>query len=529
MAKFKRASADEARAKRKDHIAERGGRSLIIKGTSSPRSWDGTTRSASFVMTSETQDRYGDIVGQAGLSIDRFLENPVALPFHNSRTFPIGSWSDVTKLLSGRPKRTEGKLNFMKEGADPDSDRCAVHVEQGTLRTVSIGFAPNWEEIEFILDDDEDWTGGFRFNESELLECSLVPIPAQPDALVKDAGGDFALGRQLIEYVLDTYVRTPEGLLLPMDEYRAKHLDLIGNATSVVIEKPELEIETKAKDVGDPECDPEDEPEESSVEEDAADEPAEESKAFKEFLAKAANGDSFYAFYKLEGNAGARRTVEKGLSLFRGGECIATIEFRDSVTTEHRAAVAARLLELEGTTSEVAQGKVLLSAEQIESLTRDAAHTDKASVGEEHESMVTFTVLRGDKYLAGLPYRHNALENPADVDIAATTKAIQEALAKKAPPLEAGTVTTMQIRADKVEPIVVDLDMTQATEKLGVFEKALDVVVTKWKSLFGAGVEEKADEPALPAPVPTDEEMSAVLARAEAATMRLAAKGIVEA
>ncbi len=237
MAKFKRASADEAQSKRKEFLKSTASGSAMIKGFKAPPSWDKDTRSARFVMTSESVDRYNDIVVQAGIGIDNFLKNPTALMFHNSRDWPIGNWSDITKILSGRPKRTEGTLNFLPEGVDEDADRAARHVSVGSIRTVSIGFIPDWNDVDFILDEDEDWTGGFRFNKSELIECSLVPIPAQPDALVKDAGGDFKLARHLIEDILDTYTKTPEGLLIPLDEYRAKHMDLIGNRTSIVVDK----------------------------------------------------------------------------------------------------------------------------------------------------------------------------------------------------------------------------------------------------------------------------------------------------
>lgn len=237
MAKFRKASADEAQAKRAEQTKSAGGGLAVVKGFKAPPSWNKESRSARFIMTSESEDRYRDIVGQAGLDIERFLENPQGLLFHNSRTWPCGNWSDITKILSGRPKRTEGTLNFLPEGTDDDADRAARHVAAGSLRTVSIGFIPDWDEVDFILDDDEDWTGGFRFNKSELIECSLVPIPANPDALVKDAGGDNILARNLVEEVLDTWAKTPEGLLIPMDEYRAKHMDLTGNRHSFVVDK----------------------------------------------------------------------------------------------------------------------------------------------------------------------------------------------------------------------------------------------------------------------------------------------------
>lgn len=236
---FKKVSADEAKAmleKRKEHLRDTASGPAILRAMKAPPSWDGEKRTARFVMSSESVDRYKDIVSQAGLDITRFLENPQALLFHNSRSWPIGNWSDITKILNGRPKRTEGTLNFMPADMDPDCDRAVVHVAAGTIRTVSIGFIPNWDEIEFILDEDEDWTGGFRYNESELIECSLVPIPAQPDAMAKSADGDMVLARELIEDVLDNWARSPEGLIIPRVAYEAAYMDVVGERSTFIID-----------------------------------------------------------------------------------------------------------------------------------------------------------------------------------------------------------------------------------------------------------------------------------------------------
>lgn len=241
MLKFKKASADEVRAKRKEHVKDLSAGTAMMKGFKAPPSWNKDTRSARFIMSSESVDRYRDIVVQSGIDTTAFEANPQGLLFHNSRGWPIGLWSDITKILSGRPKRTEGVLNFLPEGTDADADRAARHVEAGTMRTVSIGFIPDWEDVDFILDEEEDWTGGFRFNKCELIECSLVPIPAQPDAMVKDASGDMKLARELIEDILDTYTKTPEGLLVPLDAYREKHLELGGNRTSIIVDKSLLQ------------------------------------------------------------------------------------------------------------------------------------------------------------------------------------------------------------------------------------------------------------------------------------------------
>lgn len=70
----------------------------------------------------------------------------------------------------------------------PEVDQTAWMLTNGGLSSASIGFAPNWDTVEKILGSSGIWRGGLRFNESELLECSVVGIPANPDALVKDSG-----------------------------------------------------------------------------------------------------------------------------------------------------------------------------------------------------------------------------------------------------------------------------------------------------------------------------------------------------
>lgn len=219
MAKFLKISADEARAK----VTERGlsvrdtdKGPMIGKGTSAPASWDGMKRSGRFVMSSQAVDRYGDIIVQQGLNVDRFMTNPAGLLFHSSRDWPIGTWSNLEKVLRGRPPRTEGDLNLLpSEGPVQQIDQAAWMIEHGGLRAVSIGFIPNWDAVESIRNDEDMWTG-FQFNESELIECSLVCIPANPDALAKDAAQPaMKLAKDLIEDILDNYQRTPEGLVIP--------------------------------------------------------------------------------------------------------------------------------------------------------------------------------------------------------------------------------------------------------------------------------------------------------------------------
>lgn len=127
-----------------------------------------------FVLSDATVDRYGDVVEPDGWDLRNFKKNPIALFGHNSN-FPIGKWIDLRveggKLL--------GKLQLAKRGTSYRLDELIGLVEQGILRAVSVGFRPLKAEP---LNPEKPY-GPQRYLKSELLETSLVSVPANPAAL----------------------------------------------------------------------------------------------------------------------------------------------------------------------------------------------------------------------------------------------------------------------------------------------------------------------------------------------------------
>jgi len=228
-------SVDEFLNARKDFV--KGGDVLLKAGRAAP-SWNAEKRTIRFTMSAEVEDRDRDIVVQAGLNTDEFLKNPIAPFQHASNTFPVGVWSDVEKLLNGRPKRTEGTLNLLPEGKDGVADRLAFHLEHGTIKACSIGFIPKAVEKRPAPEDKRDsyfWPG-YMIHEAELVECSPVSIPANPAALAKMAKEGDKLAAELIEEVLDNWVKHPEtGLLMPRAEFEAAHKEATGTRTTFTL------------------------------------------------------------------------------------------------------------------------------------------------------------------------------------------------------------------------------------------------------------------------------------------------------
>ncbi len=218
----KRISADEAHAARKEHLRlgpdgkERG----LLKVASAPSTWNAEKRSARFVMTSQSKDRYGDVVVTNGADISEFEKNPVAFLNHNSHEWPIGKWENVAKMTKARPPRMEGDLVLLEEDSPiPQATQAAWMIERGHMRACSIGFIPDWNEIEMMLDGEGNWTGGLQFNKSEIIECSLCGVPANQDALAKDFTQHAAFALESVEYVLDNYARDADGDLIQREAF----------------------------------------------------------------------------------------------------------------------------------------------------------------------------------------------------------------------------------------------------------------------------------------------------------------------
>lgn len=128
------------------------------------------------IITSESMDRDKDIVYRDGVDIKRYLNNPIVLWNHDHNT-PIGKSEKMrkTKLEDGT-KILKAKTKFAKTQFAQDLYQM---VKEGILNAFSIGFIPT--EMESRKDDNGH---GWNIYKSELLEYSLVSVPANPDAIV---------------------------------------------------------------------------------------------------------------------------------------------------------------------------------------------------------------------------------------------------------------------------------------------------------------------------------------------------------
>ena len=125
-----------------------------------------------FVLSDETPDRMDDVIMSDGWDLANFKRNPIALFGHRS-DFPIGKW----KNLRVADKQLRGDLELAPQGTSSRIDEIRALVDAGILKAVSVGFRPIESQPR-----KESQTGVF-WTKAELVETSLVAVPANPNAL----------------------------------------------------------------------------------------------------------------------------------------------------------------------------------------------------------------------------------------------------------------------------------------------------------------------------------------------------------
>jgi HK97 family phage major capsid protein len=138
-------------------------------------------RSLTYVLSDATLDRYGDIIEPDGWELDNFRLHPVALFNHNPNAV-IGKWANVRiepKPGSNRGDRLVGDLEPAPPGTTEFADDIRRLIEADLLPASSVGFRALESEP---LDPKDPW-GGTRYTRQELLETSIVSVPANPAAL----------------------------------------------------------------------------------------------------------------------------------------------------------------------------------------------------------------------------------------------------------------------------------------------------------------------------------------------------------
>lgn len=139
-------------------------------------------RTITGVATTPATDRVGDIVEPLGIK----FKNPLPLLLFHDHTRPVGT------VKFDRP--TASGVTFTAQLVDPENVTSASLKERVAeawdslkaklIRGVSIGFRPMPDGVELIRDKDGNYSG-LKFTKTEVLELSLVTVPANAEATIQ--------------------------------------------------------------------------------------------------------------------------------------------------------------------------------------------------------------------------------------------------------------------------------------------------------------------------------------------------------
>lgn len=133
---------------------------------------DENERIIRILASDESLDRDGDIIRAKGWITDNFMKSGSILYGHNPSELPVAR--PISAEVVG--KKLYVHAQFAEEGTSAFNDAVFKLIKQKILRGVSVGFkSTEWKDIDT----------GREFLKQELLELSLTPIPANPNAMLQ--------------------------------------------------------------------------------------------------------------------------------------------------------------------------------------------------------------------------------------------------------------------------------------------------------------------------------------------------------
>ena len=179
---------------------------------------------ASAIITTNDPDRQNEIMDPDGASIANYMTNPVVLYGHahdGIESIPIGRAISMEIYHEGDKKGIKAQWEWQQDDVTPLISAVKKSWERGFLNTVSVGFLANEYQDNTIA----KW---------ELLEYSVVPIPANPAALRLNGFTDDEVKALTPEITaesliadLESMVATKEGRVLS-----AKNYELVSQCVS---------------------------------------------------------------------------------------------------------------------------------------------------------------------------------------------------------------------------------------------------------------------------------------------------------
>lgn len=175
--------------------------------------------SVKFRLTEKSIDRHGEVVMPKGGKLQNYIKNPVVLfghGFEKQGMMPVGRIDPES--IEQTADYIDANVIFDDEGTDDFAMLVADKVRNGFLNAGSIGFRAIETSKEPVLDGQV----GLTHKKWELMEFSIVPIPALPSATARREFNDFVV--KCSENGIDfdeNYVKQVERYIALVEETKA--------------------------------------------------------------------------------------------------------------------------------------------------------------------------------------------------------------------------------------------------------------------------------------------------------------------
>lgn len=215
-------------------------------------SGDDSSRTIRFVLSDSSVARDGHTLATKGWDVSSYLKNPVVLFGHDSSSVDsvIGRMTNITT----QGDQLVGTVEFMPADVNPTAETVFQMVKRGYLNAVSVGFIPTEGKPA-----KGRGAGAYDFSKQELLEVSVVPVPALPTALAeaRAAGIDTtpitAWAKRIMETEAMTELPTPSPAALRAPPILKRDLYDVSWLASLLLELAYIQswAEAEAEQEGD--------------------------------------------------------------------------------------------------------------------------------------------------------------------------------------------------------------------------------------------------------------------------------------
>jgi len=168
---------------------------IIKYSTKAPEKKD--DRVLRFIGSDESIDRDNERIMSSGWKLANYKKNPVIMLNHRHSDLPVAKAQRV--WVSKKNKSLMFDIKFPEPEISSVGDTLYKLYSNGYMNATSVGFKPNLDKVEY--GDGSEKSPRATFNEQELLELSLVSVPANPRALLTQKGIKDAIDNEVIDQV----------------------------------------------------------------------------------------------------------------------------------------------------------------------------------------------------------------------------------------------------------------------------------------------------------------------------------------